>query len=181
MVKHFQNKFSALLVAAFISGCAGSPVRTAPVVPNALRVTDAEVLALSAKASGVQVYVCRPAKDHPGQYDWGFKAPEADLFDRHDRLIGHHYAGPTWELNDGSKVVGEPKARDAGPDASAVPWLLLSAKSALGPGVLGAVKSIQRVDTVGGLAPAQRCSAAQAGTEVRVAYHATYHFYTATQ
>jgi len=43
--------------------------------------------------------------------------------------IAKHYAGTTWESNDGSKVVGEVKAKDNGPDPNAIPWLLLSAKS----------------------------------------------------
>ena len=74
--------------------------------------------------------------DDPGRFEWTLKAPEADLFDRAGRKIGTHYAGPTWESGDGSKVVGEVKGRDNGPDPSAIPWLLLAAKSNSGSGVL---------------------------------------------
>jgi hypothetical protein len=46
---------------------------------------------------------------------WTLKAPEADLFDANGRAIGRHYAGPTWELMDGSEVVGKFKARADAP------------------------------------------------------------------
>lgn len=93
--------------------------------------------------------------------------------------MGKHYAGPMWESNDGSKVVGEVKARDDGPDVNAIPWLLLSAKSAEGNGIFGKTQSVQRVKTVGGKAPADGCSQAQLGKIARVAYRATYNFYVA--
>ena len=93
--------------------------------------------------------------------------------------IGKHYAGPTWESNDGSKVVGEVKAKDAGPNASAIPWLLLSAKSTTGDGVFSHTQSIQRLHTVGGKAPADGCNQTLLGKETRVPYKATYFFYVA--
>jgi len=107
------------------------------------------------------------------------KAPEADLFDSNGKKIGKHYAGPTWESNDGSKVIGEVKARDNGPDASAIPWLLLSAKSTSGKGVFSQALSIQRLFTVGGKAPAEGCDQAQSGKEARIAYKARYFFFAA--
>ena len=55
--------------------------------------------------------------------------------------------GPTWESNDGSRVVGEVAQRS--PVQGAVPWLLLSAKSNEGAGVLASAKYIRRVDTIG--------------------------------
>jgi hypothetical protein len=81
--------------------------------------------------------------------------------------------------NDGSKTVGEVKARDDGPDVNAIPWLLPGAKSTSGVGVLGKTASVQRVKTVGGKAPVGGCSQAQAGQEARVPYSATYYFYVA--
>jgi len=88
-----------------------------------------------------------------------------------------HYAGPTWEANDGSKVVGEVKARADAPDADAIPWLLLTAKSTSGSGVLASTLSVQRVQTAGGKAPASGCGPAQAQQEIRVPYTATYYFF----
>jgi hypothetical protein len=134
---------------------------------------------LEVAASGVQVYQCDASKNDPTKFEWIFKAPVADLFDAGGKKIGTHYAGPTWESIDGSKVVGEVTARDNGPDANAIPWLLLSAKSTSGTGVFSRTKSIQRVQTVGGKAPAVGCDKAQAGQEARMAYKATYYFYAA--
>ena len=65
-----------------------------------------------------------------------------------------HYAGPTWEAADGSKVVGSAVAHDDGPDHEAVPWLLLTATNNSGSGLFGNVRAIQRLHTVGGKAPA---------------------------
>ena len=162
---------------AFVAGCATSGFGTIPLVPENLRPPATEVLSLETEAAGVQIYECNASKDVPTRFEWVFKAPEADLFDRAGNKIGKHYAGPTWESNDGSKVVGEVKAQDSGPDSGAIPWLLLSAKTTSGTGVFSQVKSIQRVHTVGGKAPAEPCSQAQAGKVARVSYKATYYFY----
>ena len=169
---------SASLV-ALLAGCATPTIETAPTVPDSLRVPAMQTLSLETHAVGVQIYDCKPGKDDPARFEWVFRAPEADLFDGAGKKIGKHYAGPTWESNDGSKAVGEVKARDDGPDVNAIPWLLLSAKSTSGVGVLGQTVSVQRVQTVGGKAPAGGCGPAQAGREVRVPYSAAYYFYVA--
>jgi hypothetical protein len=78
-------------------------------------------------------------------------------------------------------VIGEVKARDDGLDPTAIPWLLLRAKSTSGNGVFSRTQNIQRVYTVGGKAPADGCDQARAGQETRVAYKATYYFYASTQ
>jgi hypothetical protein len=161
------------LIAGSVSTWAG----TIPLVPENLRTPATEVLSIEAEATGVQIYECNASKDESTRFEWIFKAPEADLFDKAGNMIGKHYAGPTWESNDGSKVVGEVKARDNGPDPNAIPWLLLSAKSTSGTGVFSQVKSIQRLHTVGGRAPTEACSQAQAGKVTRVGYKATYYFY----
>jgi len=91
-------------------------------------------MVLEARAVGVQIYECTQTSEDPARYEWTFKAPDAELFDSAGRKIGKHYAGPTWESNDGSKVVGEVKARYDGPDSNGIPWLLLSAKTTSGAG-----------------------------------------------
>jgi Protein of unknown function (DUF3455) len=162
---------------SILAGCATPGASTAPSIPENLRSSADERQTLETKATGVQIYECSAAKDAPGRFEWTFRAPEADLFDAAGKRIGKHYAGPTWESNDGSKVVGEVKARNDAPDAKAIPWLLLGAKSSSGSGVFGRTSSIQRVSTVGGIAPAEACSQAQAGKIARVDYQATYYFY----
>ncbi len=150
-----------------------------PEVPEALKVPATQVLSLETQAVGVQIYECKASKSDPKLFEWVFKSPEAELFDSAGKKIGRHYAGPTWESNDGSKVVGEVKAKDNGPDPNAIPWLLLSAKSTSGSGVFGQVQSIQRLQTTGGKAPAESCNQAQLGKEARVPYKAKYYFYIA--
>jgi hypothetical protein len=166
-------------LAALLAGCATPDAGTVPTVPDNLRVPATQTLSLEARATGVQIYDCKAGKDDPAHFDWVFRAPEAELFDAAGKKIGKHYAGPTWESNDGSKAVGEVKARDDGPDVNAIPWLLLSAKSTSGVGILGKTVSVQRLKTVGGKAPVGGCSPAQAGKEARVPYNATYYFYVA--
>ena len=162
-----------------LAGCATPTVGWAPVVPASLAVPSSQVVSLQARAVGVQVYECGISREDPKRAEWIFKAPEAELFGRTGEKIGKHYGGPTWESNDGSKVVGEVKARHDAPDPDAIPWLLLSATSTTGSGVFGRTKSIQRVDTVGGKAPIADCSEAEMGKTARVNYQATYYFYEA--
>jgi hypothetical protein len=170
---------SLTALVALLAGCTLPGIETAPKVPEALRVPPNQRLALEADATGVQIYDCKPVKDSPARFEWTLRAPEAQLFDITGKRIGKHYGGPTWESYDGSKVVGEVKARSDSPDANAIPWLLLSAKSTSGDGVLGQTATIQRAATVGGKAPSEGCGPTLAGNEVRVPYTAKYYFYEA--
>lgn len=166
-------------VVALLSGCASSTSVRPPDAPEALRPPADQVLALEAQATGVQIYECSASQDQPERFEWVFKAPEAELLDRTGRRVGKHYAGPTWESTDGSVVVGQVKARDDGSDPSAIPWLLLSTKSSSGTGVFGHVKSIQRLQTVGGKAPSSPCGRETPQQAARVPYKAVYYFYVA--
>ena len=143
-----------------------------PDVPAAIQVPDGNKVNFHAYAVGVQIYTWNGSA-------WVFKAPDAILYANagHDGQVGTHYAGPTWESNNGSKVVGV-RVAGATPDATAIPWLLLFAKTSEGPGVFGDVSYIQRVNTVGGLAPSTPGSAV--GEEARVPYTAEYFFYRDT-
>jgi hypothetical protein len=168
-------------VVSLLLVCAISLAVSPPETPESLRPPADQVLALEANATGVQIYECSANKDQPERFEWVFKAPEAELSDRTGRKLGKHYGGPTWESTDGSAVVGEVKARGDSPDPSAIPWLLLSAKSNSGTGVFSRVKSIQRLQTVGGKAPSAPCGRDSAPQVVRVPYKATYYFYVAKQ
>ncbi len=168
----FATPFLLLLVAA------GASAQT-PSVPAKLSPGAGESLAVIVPAKGVQVYECRAKADQAGQYGWVFVAPEADLFDARGGKIGKHYAGPHWESNDGSKIVGTVKERADAPQADAIPWLLLTAKSVGAPGSFGNVTSVQRVNTVGGVAPKVECSQNALGAIGRVGYTADYYFFIA--
>ncbi len=169
--------FAALLI--ITAGCAttDSPATPPATVPASLQVPAGQVLLLKTRAVGVQIYECQASKDDPNKFDWVFKAPDAQLFDHSNKLVIKHFAGPTWQATDGSAVVGEVAAKDNGPDAMAIPWLLLRAKSTSGHGVLSRTQSVQRINTVGGKAPAGGCGASLAGSEVRMQYTAEYLFY----
>jgi len=164
------------LVSLLAGGAASSAVKTDD-IPAPLRVPANSVLTVRAHAVGVQIYECRADKDDAARIAWSLKEPEADLFDHAGNKIGKHYAGPTWEATDGSRVTGEVVARANSPEPNAVAWLLLSAKSASGNGVFGRVRFIQRLRTVGGNAPTDGCNQASTGAEVRVGYSAEYRFY----
>jgi hypothetical protein len=132
-------------------------------------------LLLEAAAQGVQIYTCETGSDG---YHWVFSAPDAALFDTAGRQIGTHFAGPTWQMEDGSKIVGEVEAQAPAPEPHAVAWLLLRVKSHAGnDGVLSSVGLVRRIDTHAGTAPATACDAAHAATQARMRYTARYLFY----
>ncbi|APV52412.1 hypothetical protein BWI17_11740 [Betaproteobacteria bacterium GR16-43] len=130
-------------------------------------------------ARGVQVYQCRATPGATAAAGWVFVAPEADLFDAQGRGAGKHYAGPHWEAADGSKIIGTVKTRADAPQAGAIPWLLLAARSVGAEGRFSKVTSVQRINTVGGVAPAQGCDTGAVGTTQRVPYTADYVMFTA--
>jgi len=152
----------------------------APQVPESLKVPAGNEAIFRARATGVQIYVCNPVATDQTQFAWSFKAPEAKLLDARGKVVGSHYAGPTWESTKGSKVVGAMVQNAPSPDPAAIPWLLLQAKSTTGPGVFDRVTFVQRVSTGGGKAPATGCDAASVGREARVPYTAEYFFYRGT-
>lgn len=146
-----------------------SSAQTLPDVPETLKPSGTEKVILQVRAEGDQIYSCDGAS-------WVFKAPQAKLFDA-GKQVGIHFAGPTWEWSDGSKVIGKPVA-NATPDPASIPWLLLKASDHQGEGVMKAVSSIQRVSTKGGKAPGSGCDREHKNTEIRVPYTAVYLFYT---
>lgn len=136
--------------------------------------TAAKAPAIEALGKGVQIYTCSAAN---GSYAWHLKAPDAQLLDAKGQVIGKHFAGPSWQATDGSTVVGEPLNVSPSPDAGAIAWLVLHAKSHSGNGEMAAVQYIVRTRTEGGVAPAAGCDAGHAGSEVRVPYSAVYLFF----
>jgi hypothetical protein len=165
-----MQRIACCLVAAL--AVAGIAHAAEPLVPP----PQGAPLLLEAAADGVQVYVC----ETKGQgFEWTFKAPEANLFDKQGLEIATHFAGPTWKTNDGAAVVGELVARADAPAGGAIPWLLLKAKSHEGSGALAGVAFIRRADTKGGVAPTAGCDAAHRGEQARIRYSALYQFYGA--
>jgi hypothetical protein len=142
-------------------------------LPAAIKPAEGLAVYRTANALGVQIYTC--GKNDAGAWTWIFKAPEALLVDPQEKMLGKHYAGPSWEGLDGGKVVGAAKASAPSPDNS-IPWLLLDIKSREGNGEFTQAKAILRIATQGGVAPTTGCDEAHNGSEQRVRYTATYLF-----
>jgi hypothetical protein len=167
--------FAALFLGAAGAAPPDAAGACAGALPPSLAPPPRHALAFALAAEGVQIYACTSS---PAGVAWTFQAPEARLLDGRGQPAGKHYAGPTWEGTDGSKVVGTPAER-ATPDPTAIPWLLLKASAHQGAGRMAAVAFVQRVQTTGGVAPADGCGPASAGTVARVPYRAVYCFYRA--
>jgi hypothetical protein len=179
--------FSRLLLAGIAAAAAALSVTAvaqagprAPTVPYKIQVPAGNKVFLVGHAVGVQIYSCNATA---GGFAWGFVAPRANLYNDHGKLIITHFAGPTWQAKDGSKVVGQAEAMVT-VDRTAIPWVRLAAAStAAGPDGDRLVDTtyVQRIATTGGLAPpAADCTAATAGTVAEVPYTADYYFWKHT-
>jgi hypothetical protein len=107
-----------------------------------------EAPVLSVHAVGMQNYDCKPGAD--GKLAWTFNSPQATLTSG-DKVVGHHSAGPTWELTDGSSITGKVVGNAPGAGAGDIAWLKLEVNSHKGTGQLSDVTTVQRVNTVGGV------------------------------
>src|SRR5579863_6690988 len=148
--------------------------QSAQQVPPQLQPRAGEQLLLQVHAKGDQIYTC---KGDAAQFAWTLKAPDARLFDKGGKVFGKHFAGPSWEAADGSRVTGKAVANVPSPDTDSIPWLLVNIISHDGSGVLSHATTIQRINTKGGKAPASGCDAAHANQELHVPYTADYFFY----
>jgi hypothetical protein len=147
-----------------------------PAIPAAIKAPTGEKLVLKAHATGTQIYVCQQNTDRRMQ--WTLKAPDAELHDEKGAVIGKHFAGPSWKLNDGSGVNGKAVAKADAPDGKSIPWLLITALGNSGNGLLTRVTSIQRVNTQGGQPPKpETCDGSKYDTESKSPYSADYYFY----
>ncbi|MFK4443216.1 hypothetical protein ABH944_003593 [Caballeronia udeis] len=165
----FDRAGGVLCSTAVIAACVASTVAFAasPIDPP-----QAE-RALETTASGVQVYSCEYDAQH--RLGWVFKNPQATLYDASGHAVIRHSAGPSWEADDGSRIVGHVIAQTPSEASASVPQLLLEARSTAANGTLSAIRYVQRVNTVGGVMPAAPCS-----TEHEIGnspYIANYIFY----
>ena len=185
MYKHIPQLLASILFTA----CAAQPASPSTsstqsiaddacpaFVPSNLAPATDQDLSFKLNATGVQIYTCNATATG---YAWTFVAPDADLYlpSNDGEIVAHHYAGPTWEYEDGSTVVGK-KLAAATVDPGSVAWLLLVATSHNDvDGRMTDITSIQRLSTSGGNAPATGCDADHVGAEADVPYTATYYFY----
>jgi hypothetical protein len=138
--------------------------------PEAIAVAG-ETLVATLHAEGAQVYECKA--DSAGKNVWQFREPIATQF-AEGKTVGRHYAGPSWELSDGSKAVGKVAGRAPGATANDSPLLKLDATPQAAAGMFAGITTIQRLKTKGGNAEGA-CDAA--GLFLSVPYAADYVFF----
>lgn len=175
-MKTLSNAIGLTAICTLLAACS-TPTHThlsANLIPAAN-----EQAAFTWSAVGSQIYECNA--NSAGALAWTFVAPEAELFNANKERVGSHGAGPHWTGLDGSKTVGVVKARASvqnGQRSTDIPWLLLTAKSAGGPGKMAVVTSVQRINTVGGVAPGTGCvTAADLGKIIKQGYSADYVYF----
>jgi len=155
--------FGGIAAAVFLQAVASAEIPDPIAAPG-------ETLVATIRAQGAQVYDCKA--DAAGRLEWQFREPIATLL-VDGKTVGRHFAGPTWELTDGSKVLGKVAGRAPGATAMDIPLLKLDAVPQRDSGMLAGVTTIQRLNTLGGVAHG-RCLAP--GEMLSVAYSADYAF-----
>ena len=134
-------------------------------------------------ANGTQDYICLPS-------GWTFFGPQAALFNERDEQIITHFLSPnpfengtprvTWQDSEDTSKVWGSALRAVTVDPGAIPWVLLQVVGAedgpTGGDELSETTYIQRLNTVGGLAPPTPCTV---GMMALVPYTADYFFYKA--
>ena len=170
---------------------------TPPSVPGKLQPLEGNEVFLIGHAFGTQDYVCAASGSGVA---FVLTTPEAVLFDNPARRVINHFFSPnpveggtiraTWQSTRDSSVFWGKLDKFAtfqtDPDfvaQDAIAWLLLSQAGVLeGSGNgdnLAAATFVQRVNTVGGLAPSIGCnSPADIGHTAFVPYEADYVFFT---
>ena len=156
------------VVVAFLSLILANSVVSAQ-VPDTIS-APGETVVVTIHAEGAQIYDCKA--DAGGKLVWQFREPIATLL-VDGKTVGRHYAGPNWELTDGSAVSGKVAGRAAGATPKDIPLLKLEVTSQRGTGQLTGVATIQRLNTKGGVADGP-CAAA--GAFLSVPYSADYTF-----
>jgi hypothetical protein len=178
---------------------------TAPDVPDEINVPEGNTPFLVGHAFGSQNYIClpcpnpsTPANQCPDTsgFAWLLFTPEATLFDDNDKQIITHFFSPnpaengtiraTWQHSKDSSVVWGGKAtaytKSDFVAPGAVAWLRLPMAGIqdgpTGGDTLTATSFIQRVHTLGGVAPADGCSGlSDVGAKAFQPYTADYFFY----
>jgi hypothetical protein len=185
----FVTALVLTFTAALPRPAAAGPV--IPPVPPVLQVPAGNTLYLKGQAFGTQDYICLPSGS---EFAWTFFGPQATLFDNDERQIITHFLSPnpfekdtpraTWQHSrDTSAVWAVARASVPSPGiVPAIPWLLLEVVGAengpTGGRALTATTFIQRLNTVGGVAPSTGCSLpTDVGKKALVPYTTDYYFY----
>jgi len=160
-----MNRLSLLVLSFLAPALAGARAE----VPDTIA-APGEVLIATVHATGVQVYECE--FDLAGNLIWHFREPIATLV-TNGKTVGRHFAGPIWEMDDGSAVSARVSGDTPGARSDDIPLLRLAATRLAG-GKIAGVTTIQRINTKGGVAEGA-CDSH--GKLLSVPYSADYAFY----
>lgn len=158
---------AAAAIAMFVSAQAQVPAQLVPPAGN--------VEVKRAYARGYQMYVSVENPAVPGTFTWKLLAPSAILANKGGHDFGTHYAGPTWQADNTDSSVKGTRVDGVTVDPTAIDWLLIKGRDWTGHGMFSKVSYIQRIRTVGGLAPTWAPTGP--GQQVDVWYTATYVFF----
>jgi Protein of unknown function (DUF3455) len=167
---------------------------TPPSVPTNIQVPAGNKLFLVGHAIGTQNYICLPAD---GSVKFTLFTPQATLFKEGDQVTTHYFSPnpieggairAAWQHSKDTSTVwgrvmdGHSSSDPAYVAPGAIPWLLVTIVGAQegnkGGDKLEETTFIQRVNTVGGVAPATGCaSATDVGNRAFVPYTTDYYFY----
>jgi len=98
-----NTRGQVVLALLMLVGAAAFVATAAAQVPNSID-APGETVVLKVHAEGAQVYECKATPD--AKLVWQFREPIATLIVG-GKTVGRHYAGPSWELADGSAIVGK--------------------------------------------------------------------------
>src|SRR5262245_46747344 len=196
---------SIVLLTSFVAAPASAQTPTAasitpPPVPAEVQVPEGNEVFLVGHATGTQNYSCLPCDPStPGCANgvaFRLFTPQATLFNDRLKQVTTHFFSPnpfennviraTWQhSSDTSTVWGQVIGSSTDPNfvkPGAIAWLLVKEVGVLagptGGDTLTKTTFIQRLNTVGGVAPSSGCSStADIGRQAFVPYKADYFFY----
>jgi hypothetical protein len=125
------------VIAAYLSMRVIAPAAAAE-VPETIAARG-ETLIATAHATGAQVYECKTNSD--GKLAWQFREPIATLM-IDGKTVGRHFAGPVWEMADGSAVSARVSTQAPGATANDIPLLRLDVAARHGSGLLSGITTI---------------------------------------
>lgn len=171
---------------------AQAQVATPPPVPAGIEVTGPNEVFRLGRGVGTQNYVCQPSPT-VGQVAWTLFTPQATLFNDQGEQLTTHFLAPNpdeggvvtrvaWEDSQDTSTVWGKAVAAATVSPDAIAWLRIEVVGRrLGPtggDTLFGTTFIQRLNTVGGLAPSTGCDLpTDIGNKAFVPYTADYFFY----
>ncbi len=196
--------FSIVLLTSFVFASAIAQTSTViipPPVPTDIQVPAGNEVFFVGRGVGTQNYVCLPCDSStPGCASgvaFSLFTPQATLFNDRGEQVTTHFFSPNpfeggviraaWQHSrDTSTVWGKVIGSSSDPifvTPGAIPWLLIDVVGAqagpTGGDKLTRTTFIQRLNTVGGAAPAKDCSRpADIGKKAFVPYTSDYFFYS---